>query len=191
HRLAISMPLATALACLLVALFALPSSLMGSLYSDIRLGPAIALVAISTLDIRADAPRVITNAVAAVVLLLSCVQTAVLSSVWIHYGSETEAIVRALDRVERGATLFSVTSEPFARLIADNSERIAAWNPPLKHVASYAVLHAPVFVPMTFADPTKQPLIVLPAYRSVKEFQGDNPILLPDRQTLNGFLARL
>src|SRR5205085_9586308 len=61
HRLAISMPLATALACLLVALFALPSSLMGSLYSDIRLGPAIALVAISTLDIRADAPRVITN----------------------------------------------------------------------------------------------------------------------------------
>jgi hypothetical protein len=68
---------------------------------------------------------------------------------------------------------------------------VAAWNPPVKHVASYAVLHAPVFVPMTFADPTKQPLIVSSAYQRVKDFQGENPTLVTDQKSLAAFIGML
>lgn len=191
RRLAISWPLGTACLMLVFALFALPSSLMGSLYADSRLGPAIALLAIASMDIRTDAPKFAQWTVVAVVFFLALLRTTVLSSTWIRYDAEIGSIVRALDGIEQGATLFSVTSEPFVRLIADSPERTAAWRPPVKHVASYAVLHAPVFVPMTFADPTKQPLVVSRSYQRVKNFQGDNPAQAPDQKALATFMGNL
>ena len=165
-RLVISWPLATACFFVVLALFALPSSVMGSLYADTRLAPAIALLGIVSLDIRAGAPKFVSWTVVAVALVLACFRMAILSSIWLRYDAQIAPIVNALDQIDPGATLFAATSEPYPRLIADSPERVAAWNPPLKHVASYAVLHHPVFVPMTFADPTKQPLVISPAYES-------------------------
>jgi hypothetical protein len=149
------------------------------------------LLAIASLDIRIDAPKFAHWTVLAVVFFLALFRTTVLSSAWIRYDAEIGSVVRALDGIEQGATLFSVTSEPFVRLIADSPERKAAWSPPVKHVASYAVLHAPVFVPMTFADPTKQPLVVSHSYQPVKDFQGDNPAQAPDQKTLSAFIGNL
>ncbi|HXJ01274.1 MAG TPA: hypothetical protein VNH44_08615 [Micropepsaceae bacterium] len=189
--LAISWPLVTAFAFCALALFALPSSVMGSLYADTRLAPAIALLAIVSLDIEPRAPRTVSWTVLAVVLGLALLRMAVLSSIWMRYDAQIAPIVDALNGIEPGATLFAVTSEPYPRLIADTPERVAAWNPPLKHVASYAVLHTPVFVPMTFADPTKQPLIVSRVYESVKDFQGENPTLVTDPKALAAFLGNL
>ena len=190
-RIVVSVPLAVAFFMLVLALFALPSSLMGSLYADTRLGPAIALIAIATMDIRADAPKSVAWTALIVILFLACLQSTAVTYTWARYDSETASIVSALDTIEEGATLFSATSEPFVRLIADDSERRAAWSPPLKHVASYAVLLAPIFVPMTFADPTKQPLVVRDSYRSVKTFQGDNPEQISHPQALSAYIARL
>ena len=191
RRLAFSWPLVTACFMLLFALFALPSSLMGSLYADTRLGPAIALLAIASIDIRANAPKLVHLTVIIVAFVLAFFRATVLSSTWIHYDADIRSIVSALDGIEQGSTLFSVTSEPFARLIADSPERMSAWRPPVKHVASYAVLHAPVFVPMTFADPTKQPLVVSRPYQRVKDFQGDNPAQVQDQRTLSTFIGNL
>jgi hypothetical protein len=190
-RLEFSWPLAAA--CLMVgfALLALPSSLMGSLYADTRLGPAIALLAIISTDIRADAPKFAHWTVVAIISFLTIFRTTVLSSAWIRYDAEILSVVKALDGIEAGATLFAVTSEPFPRLIANSPERVKAWSPPIKHLASYAVLHAPIFVPMTFADPTKQPLVVSNAYQSVKDFQGDNPAQATDRKMLSAFMENL
>jgi hypothetical protein len=190
-RLTFSGKLVSAFALLLLALFALPSSLMGSLYADSRLGPAIALLAIVSLDIKTDAPKFAHWMVVSVALLLAFVRMAILSSVWTVYDAQIGSIVTALNEIEPGATLFSATSEPFTRLIADSPERVAAWSPPVKHVASYAVLHAPVFVPMTFADPTKQPLVVTQAYQGIKDFQGDNPAQVPDPKALSAYIGKL
>ena len=164
---------------------------MGSLYADTRLAPAIALLGIVSLDIRAGVPKFVSWTVVAVALVLACFRMAILSSIWLRYDAQIAPIVNALDQIDPGATLFAATSEPYPRLIADSPERVAAWNPPLKHVASYAVLHHPVFVPMTFADPTKQPLVISPAYESVKSFQGENPTLVRDPKALSVFLADL
>jgi hypothetical protein len=190
-RLTFSGALTTAFALLVVALFALPSSVMGSLYADTRLGPAIALMAILSMDIKTDAPRFAHWLVVCVALSLAFLRSAILSSLWLGYDSEMASIVTSFKDIEPGATLFSVTSEPFVRLIADSPERMAAWQPPAKHVASYAVLYAPVFVPMTFADPTKQPLVVTRAYQGIKDFQGDNPVQAPDAKALSAFIGKL
>ncbi|HEX3486896.1 MAG TPA: hypothetical protein VHT51_17720 [Micropepsaceae bacterium] len=190
-RAVISWPLATACFLVLLAFVALPSSIMGSLYADTRLAPAIAILAMISLDIRADAPKFVPWTIVAVALVLAVFRMGILSSIWVRYDSQIAPIVKALDGIEPGATLFAITSEQYPRLIANTPERVAAWNPPVKHVASYAVLHGPVFVPMTFADPTKQPLIVSNVYQQVKDFQGENPTLVTNQKALTAFLATL
>ena len=95
--------------------------------------PAI-MVAIAAMDIKADAPKFVLWSVIGVALSLACLRTAVLSSLWTGYDAEIAPIVTALNRIEPGATLFAVTSEPTALLIADSPERMAAWQPPIKHV---------------------------------------------------------
>jgi hypothetical protein len=44
---------------------------------------------------------------------------------------------------------------------------------------------------MTFADPTKQPLVVRDSFRGVKDFQGDNPEQISDQQAMSAYIARL
>jgi hypothetical protein len=183
--------LAASTGLILLAAIALPPSLMGSLYADDRLGPAVALFALSALGLRSDAPVLTRRIVAGAAFALAALQAIVLSSAWSASDREIGSIVAALDKVPSGATLFALTAEPYPRLILDSPEKRLAWRPPVKHVASYAVLHAPVFVPMTFADPTKQPLVISPAYLGIKNFQSDNPIKVGDRQALAATLADL
>lgn len=187
--LSFSRPVAVSAALLLMALIVLPPTMMGSIYADSRLGPAIALLALASFGIASRAPRVATFTAGGVALALAALHTLVLSSAWLRYEGEIRPIVQALDTVPEGSTVFALTSEPYPRLLADSKERQTAWRPPLKHVASYAVLHGAVFVPMTFADPTKQPLVVSPSYADVKNYQGDNPFLIPDRRSLLHQLA--
>jgi hypothetical protein len=155
--------------------FLVPSSVMGALYADVRLGPAVAILLIATLDLRFDAPKAARISVLALIMTLAVVRSVALTEIWGGYERSIKPIVEAMDRIEPGSTLFAATTQEYPRLIADSPERRAAWQPPLKHVASYAVLHAPIFVPMTWAEPTQQPLIVKPAYQAAYVFQGNNP----------------
>jgi hypothetical protein len=173
--LVISRPLLFASIALSFCFFLVPSSVMGALYADVRLGPAVAILLIATLDLRFDAPKAARISVLALIMTLAVVRSVALTEIWGGYERSIKPIVEAMDRIEPGSTLFAATTQEYPRLIADSPERRAAWQPPLKHVASYAVLHAPIFVPMTWAEPTQQPLIVKPAYQAAYVFQGNNP----------------
>lgn len=185
--LVISKRLAAASLLLLAALVLLPESLMGATYADSRLGPAAAFLAFVSFDLKTTTSSANRIAVLAVSVVLACVRTSVVTLIWLHEEKTITPIVGAFDRIEPGSTVFAVTSDPYPRLIADTAEKRRAWDPPLKHVASYAVLHAPVFVPMIWSDPTQQPLVVRTGYRSVQEFQSNNPILLIDRSDFARF----
>lgn len=179
-RIKIAPNLLFALAMMMIAFMVLPSSLLGSSFVCVRLGPAIALLGIATLDVKAtdlNANRL----VAGLALLFAVLTSISISTQWREFNKQTSEIINVFDKTEIGATIFNATAQPFTRLIADTKERRFAWNPPLKHIASYAVLYGPRFVPMTFVDPTKQPLVVTDKYLNVKAFQGDSP-----RKTFTG-----
>jgi hypothetical protein len=191
RNLVISRPLAFASIMMSLALFVVPSSVMGALYADVRIGPVIALLIIATFDLRADAPRLASFALLATVLTLGAIRAAVLTQIWAGYDREIGSIVTAVDKIEPGSTLFAATSEDYPNLIADTPQRRAAWSPPLKHVASYAILGSPVFVPMTWAEPTQQPLLVRAAYQDAYVFQGNNPRKVYDKEALPTFIAAI
>src|SRR5580700_12110209 len=65
RNLTVSRPLAVATIVMGLALFVVPSDIIGATYADVRLGPAIALLAIATLGVRANAPSSAANAVLA------------------------------------------------------------------------------------------------------------------------------
>jgi hypothetical protein len=168
----------------------LPFSLMGSLFADVRLGPAIALLWVVSIDIKAEYTNSQT-AVAALALLLSVFISIGVTNQWAGSNKEIAIINQAIQKTESGAIIFSATAQPYPVLIAKTAERRAAWAPPLKHIASYAVLGGPKFVPMTFVDPTKQPLNVTLKYQSIKAFQGDNPRKTFTANDLEVFLLQI
>lgn len=187
--LSYSRPLAVGIALLVLALIVLPPELLGSIYADSRLGPAIVLLALASFGVATTAPRYVLFVVGALALFLTAMHTIVLSTTWIGFDREIRPIVQAFDVLPTGTTLFAITAEPFPRLVADSAERQRAWRPPLKHVASYAILHGPLFVPMNYADPTKQPLIVAKAFADVKNYQGDKPLRVANGQALTKVLS--
>jgi hypothetical protein len=119
------------------------------------------------------------------------VQAAALTLTWAGYNREIASIVGAIDKLEPGSTLFTATSDRYPVLVADSAERRAVWSPPLKHVGSYAVLGSPVFVPMTWSDPTQQPLNVKTDYLDPYVFQGNNPRMVYDTAALLAFVAKI
>lgn len=191
RRLELARPLAFAALLTLITFLVLPDAIMGGLYADSRLGPALAILILLSVDLRADASRRLKWTVVAIALMLAGVRTTALGWNWFREDRQIAQIVSSLDRLEPGATLFAVTYQPYTRMIADTTEKREAWQPPLKHVASYAVLHAPVFVPMTWTNPTQQPLILAKEFEGVQQFQGTNPTRVNTPGELNSFLALL
>jgi len=190
NRLEVSAPIRFALLMMIIAFIVLPSSIMGSSFVYVRLGPAIALLYITTVDIKAT--DVNTNRyIAGLALFLALVTSSSITSQWNSFNKETSEIIQVFNQTESGATIFSATAQPFTHLIADTPIERAAWEPPLKHVSSYAVLSGPKFVPMTFADLTKQPMNVAVNYRKIKDFQGDNPRKTYTGQELESFLLEI
>ncbi len=189
-RIKIYAPLRFALIMMVTAFIVLPSSIMGSSFVYVRLGPAIALLYIATIDIKAtdfNANRLI----AVVAILLAIITSISITRQWTDFNKETSEIIKVFNQTEPGATIFSATTQPFTHLVTDTPIERAAWNPPLKHVSSYAVLYGPRFVPMTFADLTKQPMNVTVKYRGIKDFQGDNPRKTYTGQALENFLLEI
>lgn len=117
---------------------------------------------------------------------LALLRAVVLTGDWKSWEAQIAPIAAAIQKIEPGSTLFAATAEADPALIADTPARRASWQPPLKHVAAFAVLGSPVFVPMVRANPTQQPLAVRPAYWPVYLFHGQrdgegNPIRVYSR----------
>jgi len=190
RALMLSKRLAVASVLVLAAWLVLPDTAIGALYVDSRLGPAIAFLVLIAFDVRAEA-KVAQLALLAASVLIALVRTVALSAAWLSDQNAITPIISAFERIEPGSALFAVTSDPYTKLIASTADERRAWNPPLEHVASYAVLHAPVFVPMVFAEPTQQPLVVKPAFAPLYRYQGSNPDILSGRPALSAYATRL
>src|SRR5262249_55590770 len=107
RELTLSRPLAFAAAMMGLALFIVPSEVVGATYADVRLGPAIALLGIAALGLRADAPRTASYAVVALAMALGVVRAVALTTTWSGYNETIGAIVNAVAKVEPGSTLFA------------------------------------------------------------------------------------
>jgi len=189
-RIQLSSPLLLAALMMSIAFMVLPSSIMGSSFVYVRLGPAIALLFIATIDVKPNCLN--TNSLIACLALILAIFTSIsITQQWQDFNKTTSNIIRVFDKTEPGAIIFNATTQPFTHLIADTPKERAAWNPPLKHIASYAVLYGPKFVPMTFADLTKQPLNVASKYQKIKDFQGDNPRQTVTSTDLEKFLFEI
>jgi hypothetical protein len=113
RELAISMPLAFASVMMVLAYLALPDAIMGAINVDVRIGPAIALLVIVALDIRADAPLRSMTAAAGLVLAVGVLRAFVLATTWSAYDREIASIVTAVEKIEPGSTISPTSPSSF------------------------------------------------------------------------------
>ena len=127
-----------------------PKDLFTSNAVDLRfVWPACVLLA------AAFRPRVPTRAAAAclgVLLLLWTGRAAAMALVWEDLGNRVAQMVRVLDALPRGASLYPVS---FAAHDYDTAKRDWA----VRHVACYAVITRDAFVPSVTAEAAQQPLV--------------------------------
>ena len=189
RRLRAAPALLVAAALLALAIAALPTGLLGSWYADIRLAPALAFLLIAATGLRGEARDA--RWIAAAAAALALIHAAALSGQWRALDRVTQQIVAGLARVEPGGAVFTAYTDDHAKLIADDASARALWRPPMTHMGAYAVLHAPVFVPMIWTDPKKQPLNVAPAYAEAKALQGNNPFAARTPEALSAAIGRI
>jgi len=191
RQLAVSGPVLTAAGLLWLAFVVLPPGMLGSAFADVRLVPLAALVSLVAFAPKAAASRWAEALTLAVAVGVGGIKTVALLTDWTTHQRPIEDIVRAMDRLPAGATLFAATAAPYTGMMLTEPGVRESWHPPLKHVASYASVHRPVFVPMTFADPHKQPMVMMPQYLGIKALQGDNPFKVPAVADLQAVAARI
>ncbi|GAB4525963.1 MAG: hypothetical protein Tsb0010_09480 [Parvularculaceae bacterium] len=188
-RLRAAPPLLAAAAFLALAIAVLPTGLLGSWYADIRLAPALALLLIAATGMKTETGM--HAGLAAAAAGLAALHGIALAAQWRGLDRTAKGVIAGLEAIEPGATVFTAYTDDHAKIISDDAAARALWRPPLTHMGSYAVLHAPVFVPMTWTDPAKQPLNVAPDYAAAKAFQGHNPFAARDAGALNETIARI
>ena len=195
----VSPALILAVGILAIAVVVTPKMALGSDFADTRLVPIALLIGIASLDFR-PAPKSmrrstfspqLNRAVVATVLGLVIARCVTQTWIWTDWAQKIETIVDGYAVIEPGSTVFAVVVGPSTRLAPKNADGAAAWRPPVKHVASYAALHGPIFVPMTWTDPLKQPLALKERFKSIKSAQGNNPKLVNSADELSQYVERL
>jgi len=191
RQLAVSGALLTAAGMLWLAFGVLPPGLLGSDFADVRLVPLAALVSLVALAPKLGSRKSTEALVLVVALGVGGVKTVALLSDWRAHQLKVDTLVLAMQKLPGASTLFAATTEPYPGMVLTAAGAREAWHPPRKHVASYASVHGPVFVPMTFADPHKQPMVMAPQYQGIKALQGDNPFKVPAVADLQAVAARI
>ncbi len=191
RQLVVDGTLLAAAALLWLAFVVLPPEMLGSLFADVRLVPLAALVTLMAVAPTVGQRRWVEPLVLLVALGVGGLKTGALLSDWRANQPKINTIVQAMKKIPDGSTLFAATAAPYPNMVLTQPGSREAWHPPLKHVASYASVMGSVFVPMTFADPHKQPMVMLPAFIAVKALQGDNPFKVPQPADLVALAPRL
>ena len=201
RRIYVCPPLLWAAIACGAAMLAMPKYVMGSDFADTRLAPVAVILALTAIDIgpqrRSPSPSPIgwsKNAGIGLTLLilgLIVLRTGALSWQWQRWDSEIATIVDDFQHIEPRAILYAAVVGPGTQLIPNTAESHAAWRPPVKHVASYAVLFGPVFVPMIFVDPHKQPIQITKHYQSIKALQSHNPFFVKHPEELAILIEQL
>jgi hypothetical protein len=190
-QLAVSGALAAAAGSLWLAFVVLPPEMLGSQFADVRLVPLAAMISLLAVAPRPGPSRWTEALVLVVALGIGSAKTWGLVADWRANQARIDHIVKAMQKLPPGSTLFAATAAPYTGMLLGLPGVRESWHPPLKHVASYASVYGSVFVPMTFADPHKQPMVVLPAYRAVKDLQGDSPFKVPQAADLVALSQRI
>ena len=108
-------------------------------------------------------PRVPTRGAAAclaILLALWTARAAALAVAWVDMGSRVAQMIRVLDNLPRGASLYPVT---FAAPDFDTAKRDWVF----RHVACYAAITRDAFVPSITAEAAQQPLVAKAGIRYV------------------------
>jgi len=175
RQLVVNRLLLTAAAMLWLAFVVLPPDMLGSSFADVRIVPLAAMVTLIALGTVKTPTRWAEALVLTLALSLGLVKTAALVRGWQSDQLVIESVVNAMKKIPSGSTLFAATAALEPSMVLTNPGAREAWHPPLKHIGSYASVFGDVFVPMTFADRHKQPMVVVDKYLPIKEFHGDNP----------------
>ncbi len=193
-RLQISAPILLGALTLAAASVLLPRYMLGSDFGNVRLAPAAVLVAIAAIDIRPATGRrwdALALALAAIIAALAVSRGVGLTTVWLKWEDRIKPIVADFADLPEGAMIFKAMHGPLPVLMPNSSEARAAWKPSVKHVASYAAIDKPRFVPAIYTDPHKQPLHITPAFQAIKDLQGQNPFEVDSPADLATLVAKL
>jgi hypothetical protein len=191
RQLAVDAAVLIAAGLLWLAFVVLPPEMLGSSFADVRLVPLAALVTLLAVAPTLGKSRWAEALVLVVALGVGGVKTGALLNEWQSQQPKIDNIVQAMKKIPTGSTLFAATAAPYTSMVLSVAGARETWQPPLKHVASYASVFGSVFVPMTFADPHKQPMVMMPDYLAVKNLQGDNPFKVPQPADLVAVAKRL
>jgi len=178
------------IALLVLTFVVMPYGLFGSLYADARLPIAILLVMIAAVDPRPLSPKRL-MACGGLALGLLIVRDAAIAREWRAEAPVIAEYRAAFNTLPAGSTLYAASAEPFPKLAYASAAELAHWHPPLKHLASLASLGRDIFVPSTWADQFKQPIVVSSRDAAAKLLQSDNPFSTYTADSLAEAAARV
>lgn len=155
-----------AIAVVFLAFLAAPFGAKGGAWLDARLPIMLVCLVIAGLP-RPPVPGRIGTAFALVVALLFLVRTAGVATVWQRYNHEISGLQNVLAEVPRGSRVMAVRHEPGpsdAWHRVPLGRRIVGFGSASDHAAVLLLTRGGSFVQTMFADPSQQPLRVLPPY---------------------------
>ncbi|WP_319405995.1 hypothetical protein [uncultured Desulfosarcina sp.] len=185
-RIRIAKSMYSPIAMVLIAYFVLPyDGLLSGAYIDTRIPIAIVLFVIgcSRLIVKKKVWQRVTEYGLFCFLIF---QSVFLSYDWQKYEAIIQDFTMVFSRLPAGAIMF-VTSG--AKEPVPAGDRFQ-WQPPILHLGSLATLQQNVFVPVTWAHPSKQAIAVSERYEAIKAFQGNSPIEINTAEELSNFISQ-
>jgi len=113
------------------------------------------------------------------------IQSVFLSYDWHQYNAIIKEFTMAFSRLPTGAIMFVVSGASEPTPVGDRHQ----WQPPILHLGSLATLQKNVFVPVTWAHRSKQPIAVSKRYEAIKAFQGNSPVEINTAEKFSDFIS--
>jgi hypothetical protein len=157
-----------AMAALLLAFVAAPSSLKGGTFVDLRFAMMMGLLLFAGVQPRLTA-REGTIAALAVGLLIA-VRSFHIGSTWIDHRQDLAEVRAAIAKVEPGSRVLAARGRPGHIIGTEPEERALPGIYRLDgHLAALLVAERKAFFPLLFADPAQQPLTVRPPFDRIAQ----------------------
>lgn len=166
-RVRLAQGFAPGLAGLFALYLALPVELGSAANLDKRMPIALALIALSGLDIhfrRGAAAFVLASLIVAALML----KQGALASLWRSFDPVIDAAVASIAALPGGSVVMQSECHPEASTISSVYRK---WQPSMTHVAALASFDDARFVASTWAIPGQQPITIKPPYQACNRLQ--------------------
>lgn len=169
------------LGALAVAFVVAPSTIKNGTFVDVRLGLMIGLVLFATMDPRLGKREALV--VGVIFAGLIGMRSLYISSTWIAHRGDLADIRAAIASVEPGAKVLVARGQAGNMMETPKPARALPGVYRLDgHLGALLAIERKAFWPLMFADPSQQPLDILPPYRAISA-PLDEPVDLPYLQT--------